>query len=163
MKVFQVQQDKSILNKDNLRIFANLLITFVGLLMVVIGFYLSIKIFFKIFDTLLYPEHIREILSAWSQTLEWSALEFDLQGKKLSFGKSFALAALTIGAFLLVSIALAIVRTGARIIAFATEEREAIKDILQYSFGEFWDSVHKKEAEAEEIETKYPKQKGGSL
>jgi hypothetical protein len=123
---------------------ANLFVTLIGVLMVLIGLYFSIKLFFQIFDALLYPEHIRELLMAWSQTMEWHVLEVDFQGKTLSFGRSFALVVIGIGGFLLVSIALAMVRTGARIIAFATEEREAIKDILQYSLGELWDSVHKK-------------------
>ncbi len=151
MKVFQVKQDDGVFTKANLRVAVNLFITLVGVLMVLIGLYFSIKLFYRIFDALLYPEHIRELLMAWSQTMEWHALAFDLQGKTLSFGKSFSLIVLGIGGFLLVSIALAMIRTGARIIAFATEEREAIKDILQYSFGELWDSVHKKD---EEIETR---------
>lgn len=144
MKVFQVRQDEGIFTKENLRVGANLFVTLIGVLMVLIGLYFSIKLFFQIFDALLYPEHIRELLMAWSQTMEWHVLEVDFQGKTLSFGRSFALVVIGIGGFLLVSIALAMVRTGARIIAFATEEREAIKDILQYSLGELWDSVHKK-------------------
>lgn len=149
MKVFQVRQDDGWFTKENLRVAANLFITLVGVLMVLIGLYFAIKLFYRIFDALLYPEHIRELLMAWSQTLQWHVLDFDLQGKTLSFGPTLALAVIGIGAFLLVSIALAIVRTGARIIAFATEEREAIKDILQYSLGEMWDSVHKKKSEPE--------------
>jgi hypothetical protein len=144
MKVFQVRQDEGVFTKENLRVGANLFVTLIGVLMVLIGLYFSIKLFFQIFDALLYPEHIRELLMAWSQTMEWHVLEVDFQGKTLSFGRSFALVVIGIGGFLLVSIALAMVRTGARIIAFATEEREAIKDILQYSLGELWDSVHKK-------------------
>lgn len=149
MKVFQVPKEDGWFTKDNLRLAANLFITLVGAFMVLIGLYFAIKLFHRIFDAILYPEHIRELLVAWSQTMQWQALDFDLQGKTLSFGPSFALAVIGIGAFLLVSIALAIIRTGARIIAFATEEREAIKDILRYSLGELWDSVHKKESESE--------------
>lgn len=147
MKVFQARQSEGFFNRDNLRIGANLFITLVGVLMVLIGLYFSIKLFFQIFDALLYPEHIRELLMAWSQIMEWHVLEFDLQGKTLSFGRSFSLVVIGIGGFLLVSIALAMVRTGARIIAFATEEREAIKDILQYSLGQMWESVHEKRQE----------------
>ncbi len=143
MKVFPFRQDDGVFTQSNLRVGANLFITLVGVLMVLIGLYFAIKLFYRIFDALLYPEHIRELLVAWAQTMEWHVLEFDLQGKTLSFGRSFALVVLGIGGFLLVSIALAVIRTGARIIAFATEEREAIKDILQYSLGELWDSVHK--------------------
>jgi hypothetical protein len=149
MKVFQVRQDEGVFTKENLRVGANLFITLIGVLMVLIGLYFSVKLFFRIFDALLYPEHIRELLMAWSQTMEWHVLEVDFQGKTLSFGRSFALVVIGVGGFLLVSIALAMVRTGARIIAFATEEREAIKDILQYSLGELWESVHKKGSETE--------------
>jgi hypothetical protein len=149
MKVFQVRQDEGVFTKENLRVGANLFITLIGVLMVLIGLYFSVKLFFRIFDALLYPEHIRELLMAWSQTMEWHVLEVDFQGKTLSFGRSFALVVIGVGGFLLVSIALAMVRTGARIIAFATEEREAIKDILQYSLGELWESVHKKGSDTE--------------
>ncbi len=142
---FRVEKEKGPLNRENIKLALNIVTTAIGLLLMLLGLYLSLKIFFQILYSLNNPGFLEKLLYQWARTMKWDALEFTFENKTYSFAYTLSLIVLAVGGFILVALALSMVRTGAEIISYTYDERKTVKSLLQRFLDDLSDVIAKRE------------------
>ncbi len=120
---------------DGLKTLTSLLATVAGITIILIGLKYSIDMFGFVFDILKNPHPLTKMIDQWSKILELNSLKITLQGQEFPIANILSLMVVGIGALILVRIALAMMKTGAKIVSWTSNEREAVKKILKYAFG----------------------------
>jgi hypothetical protein len=114
---------------------ARLITTGLGIVVVVIGLFCAMKVFFGIYAVLNSPQQFQPVYQQWVELIGGEALSVPIDGKPFPLANLAAVLVLGLGALVLAWIALAIMLTGAKIVSWTTSDREAIKKILKHAFG----------------------------
>ncbi len=102
---------------------------------IIIGIFCVVKIFMMILSALQNPAEAQPFITAWANALGGEHLSLNIQGTTSDFSYMTAISVLGIGTILLCRLSIAIITTGAKILAWTLGEKEAIKKILMYTFG----------------------------
>jgi hypothetical protein len=107
----------------------------IGVVAVVAGLWLAIDLFNAIYHGLNAPENVRPLLDQWGATLGGDKLTVKVADKSYPLASLAATIIVGAGCGVLTWLAIGVMLTGAKIIAWTSSDREAIRRILQYAFG----------------------------
>ncbi|MEZ4528804.1 MAG: hypothetical protein R2941_23075 [Desulfobacterales bacterium] len=110
--------------------------TCIGLIIMLFGLKYSIDIFNLIYDALRDPEKIHEILIRLGENIGGDALDVTIGKKIIPISMIISLMVFCGGSVILAWLAMALMQTGGKIVSWTSGDREAVKKILQYAFGE---------------------------
>ncbi len=110
--------------------------TCIGLLIILIGLKYTVDIFNLIYDALKEPEQLHEILVRLGENIGGDALDVTVGKKTIPISMIMALMVFCGGAVVLAWLAMALMQTGGKIVSWTAGDREAVKKILQYAFGD---------------------------
>ncbi|MGE0085193.1 MAG: hypothetical protein AB7S75_12320 [Desulfococcaceae bacterium] len=110
--------------------------TCIGLIIMLFGLKYSIDIFNLIYDALREPEKIHEILIRLGENIGGEALDVTVGKKIIPISMIISLMVFCGGSVILAWLAMALMQTGGKIVSWTSGDREAVKKILQYTFGE---------------------------
>lgn len=111
-----------------------LVVTILGIIVILVGLWLAIKIFGAIYSAATGPEAFAPTIKQWTEAVGGEKLKLTYTGGELQLAPVLAILFLGGSGFLLTWLAMGIMLTGAKIIAWTSGEREAIKRILQQAF-----------------------------
>jgi len=123
-------------NIEKFKGIAGILVTCLGIVIIVIGLKYCIDIFGILFDIIKDPARLNTILTTMVQSLDWEA--FNLTSGTKVYPISSVLALLVYGGVIIILavLAMGMMRTGSKIVSWIIGDRQAVKEILQYAFGE---------------------------
>ncbi len=110
--------------------------TCIGLVIMLFGLKYSIDIFNLIYDALRDPEKIHEILIRLGENIGGEALDVTIGKKIIPISMIISLMVFCGGSVILAWLAMALMQTGGKIVSWTSGDREAVKKILEYTFGE---------------------------
>jgi hypothetical protein len=120
---------------ETLKIVVSLLATCIGLAVIVIGLNYAMDIFQLIFTLLKSPAVLTDPIGQLAASFGGTAFDLKLSDRTIPVAKMIALViycfGLLIGAFL----TMALMQTGAKIVALTAGDRSAVKQLLQSAFG----------------------------
>jgi hypothetical protein len=117
------------------------LATCLGIVVIVIGLWAALKVFGALYDGLNSPEQSKQLFSQWAETVGGDKLTLEInapQGQaagKLSFAPFLAVMVIGGGTFMLCWLAMGIMLTGAKIVSWASGDREAVARIVRHALG----------------------------
>ncbi len=106
-----------------------------GLLAMLFGILYASRIFNRLFAALKDPVALETTFQQWTHTLGLSELSLQIAENHIPLGNLFTILVLGLMLLLLVWLALKLVITGAKVLAWSLGEREAVKQILEHSLG----------------------------
>ena len=109
--------------------------TCLGLVVILVGLWTTLKVFGALYDGLRAPQESSELFRQWADTVGGEKLTLDVNGNKLAMAPFLAVTVIGGGTFLLCWLAMGIMLAGAKIVSWASGDREAIKTILRHAFG----------------------------
>ncbi|HUY31926.1 MAG TPA: hypothetical protein VMV69_04035 [Pirellulales bacterium] len=112
-----------------------LVATCLGIVVIVVGLWATLKVFNALYDGLRAPRESTELFRQWADTVGGDKLTIDVNGTKLAGAPYLAVTVIGGGTFLLCWLAMGIMLAGAKIIFWASGDREAVKKILRYALG----------------------------
>ena len=107
----------------------------VGIVTILIGLWLAIKLFGAIAEGVQSPEAYRDTIQQWTALVGGDALKIKAGEQEFALGPIVALAAVGLGLVLLTWLSLGVMLTGAKIVSYNSGDREAVKRILQHALG----------------------------
>lgn len=120
---------------DTLRKIVNLATTCIGLIVVIVGLKYAIDVFQLIFSMLKAPDVLTGPIRQLATSFGGTAFDLKLPDRTIPLSNIIALiiycCGVAVGAFL----TMALMQTGAKIVALTTGDRSAVRQILQSAFG----------------------------
>ena len=107
----------------------------VGIVTILIGLWLALTLFGMIAEGLRTPEAFTETWKQWAAVVGGDGLKLKVGEQEVAFAPAASVAAVGMGLSLLTWLSLGVMLTGAKIVAWASGEREAVKRVLRYAFG----------------------------
>jgi hypothetical protein len=107
----------------------------VGIVTMLVGLWLAVKLFGAIAEGLQSPEAYRNSIEQWTALVGGDELKVKLGEQPVALAPIIALAAIGLGLVLLTWLSLGIMLAGAKIVSWSSGEREAVKRVLQHAFG----------------------------
>jgi hypothetical protein len=107
----------------------------VGIVTILIGLWLALTLFGMIAEGLRTPEAFTETWKQWAAVVGGDGLKLKVGEQEVAFAPAASVAAVGMGLSLLTWLSLGVMLTGAKIVAWASGEREAVKRVLQYALG----------------------------
>jgi hypothetical protein len=114
---------------------ARLFASTVGIIAIVIGLWLALKLFGAVAEGLQSPDAYKETFQQWTALLGGDRLKIKVGDQELALGPTAALGAVSIGLMLLTWLTLGVMLTGAKIVSWTSTDREAVKRVLQHALG----------------------------
>ncbi len=108
-----------------IRLFAG----FVGVAVLIVGLYFSIKIFGSVYEAVSNPESVEPLIESWSENVVGDKASITIDGEEFPL-RILAVIVLGGGAFVLSMISLSIMTAGGKLIATMIGERYAINRLL---------------------------------
>ncbi|QTA80806.1 Uncharacterized protein dnl_31190 [Desulfonema limicola] len=123
-------------NIEKFKSIAGIFVTCLGIAIIIIGLKYCIDIFGILFDLIKNPERLNIILTNMVQSLDWEA--FNLTSGTKVYPVSSVLALLVYGGVIIILafLSMSMMSTGSKIVSWTIGDRQAVKEILQYAFGE---------------------------
>lgn len=112
-----------------------LIATLTGILTILIGLWLAVKLFGAIAQGLQSPDAFKATFQQWTAVLGGDQLKVKLGEQELVIGPTLAVGAVGMGLSLLTWLSLGIMLTGAKIVSWTSGDREAVKRVLQHALG----------------------------
>ena len=107
----------------------------IGIVAIVIGLVFAVKIFTLVHGGLQNPQKFQGVLQRWAPAVGGDELTIETETARVPLANVVAVVVLGGGTLLLGYLALGIMRTGAKIVAWTATDREAVKKLLTYAFG----------------------------
>lgn len=107
----------------------------IGLVVMVFGLTFGIRLFEAVIEGIRKPETIEAIFRKWVAVVGGETLDLHFESVKISLAPVMAGAAIGGAALLLCLLVIVFLSTGAKIVAWNSGEREAIKRILEHALG----------------------------
>jgi len=105
-----------------------------GLLVLAVGLYLAVRVFYNVYDVAMHPERSQELVGQWAQVLGAESLKIQIAPEQtLDFGRLAGMGVLISSAFLMGILSCTMMITGARIVCWTTSDRQAVKAIVEYA------------------------------
>jgi len=104
-----------------------------GILIILLGLYFSVKLFFGIYSALKSPQNYEQTFNQWEQVLQSQKTGIEVGDQPLA--RIFVVLVLGGGVYLLCRIAIAIMVAGGRIVSWSSGDREAVRRIIRESTG----------------------------
>lgn len=120
---------------ESIKIFISLAATCLGLAVIVIGLKYATDIFQLIFTILKTPSYLTGPIQQMAESIGGSAFDLRLEGRSVPLANIMALMVYCCGALLSAWLTLALMHTGAKIVALTAGDKNAIRKILQNAFG----------------------------
>lgn len=117
--------------ESGVRMLASLL----GIVIIIVGLFLTLKTFSLLYDGLTDPNGFAPILQQLRDAIGGDKAKIQVNGQELQLAPMLAVFTLGTGMFVLTWLSLGVMLTGAKIISWMSGEREAIKRILRHSLG----------------------------
>jgi hypothetical protein len=109
--------------------------TCLGIVVILVGLWATLKVFGALYEGVRSPQESAELFRQWGDTVGGEKLTIDVNGNKLALAPFLAVSVIGGGTFLLCWLALGMMVAGAKIISWASGDREAIKKILRHALG----------------------------
>jgi hypothetical protein len=132
MQRLPAEQSKYNSVKHIIRLLASLL----GVVIIAIGLVFTIKVFLLIFNALNSPGNLQELLLQWQAALNFENFNMEFDERVIPFASILTIFVVGIGLIILGWLSLSMMRTGSKIISITSDDREAIKHVLSYVFGD---------------------------
>ena len=116
-------------------VFVRLCASAVGIVTILIGLWLALKLFGTIAQGLRTPDAFSETWKQWAAVVGGDGLKLKVGEQEAAFAPAASVAAVGMGLSLLTWLSLGIMLTGAKIVAWASGEREAVERVLQHALG----------------------------
>jgi len=113
----------------------SLIATCIGLAIIIIGLKYTMEIFQLIFSILQSPSHLTEPIRQLADSIGGSVFDIKLEDRAIPMANLIALAVYCGGGLLSAWLTLAIMQTGAKIVALTAGDRSAVTRILKTAFG----------------------------
>jgi hypothetical protein len=113
----------------------SLIATCLGLAIILIGFKYAMDIFELIFTILKSPAYLTEPIQQMAESIGGRAFDLKLESRSVPLANIMALMVYCGGALLSAWLTLALMHTGAKIVALTAGDRSAVKQLLQSAFG----------------------------
>lgn len=113
----------------------SLIATCIGLAVLLIGLKYAIDIFQLIFTMLRSPATLSDPIQQMATTFGGSAFDIKLTDRTIPLAKIMALVVYCSGVLLSAFLTMALMHTGAKIVALTAGDRAAVKQLLQSAFG----------------------------
>jgi len=123
-------------NIEKFKGIASIIVTCLGIVIIIIGLKYCIDIFGILFDILKDPARLNNILTTMIQALDWETFNLTSGTKVYPISSLFALIVYAGVIIILAVLSMGMMRTGSKIVSWTIGDREAVKEILQYAFGE---------------------------
>lgn len=107
----------------------------VGIVTILIGLWLALKLFGAVAEGLRSPDAFSETWKQWAAVVGGDGLKLKIGEEEVAFAPAASVAAVGMGLCLLTWLSLGVMLTGAKIVAWASGEREAVKRVLQHALG----------------------------
>lgn len=127
--------DGSIPVLEAIKIIISLAATCLGLAIIIIGLNYATDIFQLIFTMLKSPAHLTDPIQQMAESIGGSAFDLKLKDRSVPLANIMALMVYGCGALLSAWLTLALMHTGAKIVALTAGDRSAVKKLLQSAFG----------------------------
>ncbi len=114
---------------------ARLFASTVGIIAIVIGLWLALKLFGAVAEGLQSPDSYKETFQQWTALLGGDRLKIKVGDQEFALGPMAALGAVSIGLMVLTWLTLGVMLTGAKIVSWTSTDREAVKRVLQHALG----------------------------
>jgi hypothetical protein len=102
-----------------------------GIVIIIVGLTMVLKIFGSIHDILVEPEAVDDLIGRWAKAMGGGDAPIKIEGTEVNLGRFAATIFLGMGGYVLSRIALSIMQSGARIVQMTTGDKEAVKRIIQ--------------------------------
>lgn len=111
-------------------------VTLFGVGVMLLGGFLAASLFFELSVALREPEKLQDVVQKWGEVAGGDALSLPTPDadKPLPLARPAGMCALGFAALLLAYLAMGILTCGARIVVWTTDDRKAVKDILDYAW-----------------------------
>lgn len=113
----------------------SLIATCIGLAVLLIGLKYAIDIFQLIFTMLRSPATLTDPIQQMAATFGGNAFDLKLTDRTIPLAKIMALMVYCCGVLLSAFLTMALMQTGAKIVALTAGDRAAVKQLLQSAFG----------------------------
>jgi len=120
---------------ETIKSIAAVIATVIGLIVMVIGLKYTVDIFYFIYDALRTPELLNGMIQDMANSIGGDAFTLNVGKKVFPMANIMALMVYCGGSVALAWVAMGLIRTGARIVSWTSGDREAVKQILHYAFG----------------------------
>ena len=107
----------------------------VGIVTILVGLWLAVKLFAAIAAGLQSPDNYRETIQQWTAVVGGDGLKLKVGEQEIALAPAIALGAIGLGLSLLTWLSLGVMLTGAKIVSLSSGDREAVKRILQHALG----------------------------
>lgn len=114
---------------------ARLFASTVGIIAILLGLWLALKLFGAVAEGLQSPDAYKETFQQWTALLGGDRMKVKVGDQELALGPTVALGAVSIGLMVLTWLTLGIMLTGAKIVSWTSTDREAVKRVLQHALG----------------------------
>ena len=120
---------------DSVKLIISLAATCLGLAVIIIGLKYATDIFQLIFTMLKSPTVLTEPIQQMAESIGGSAFDIRLKDRSVPLANLMALTVYCCGALLSAWLTLALMHTGAKIVALTAGDRTAVKHLLQSAFS----------------------------
>lgn len=107
----------------------------VGIVTILVGLWLAIKLFGAIAEGLQSPDAYRETIEQWTALAGGDAFKVKFEDQEIVLAPAAALVVIGLGLALLTWISLGVMLTGAKIVSWSSSDREAVRRVLQHALG----------------------------
>lgn len=121
---------------ESIKLIVSLAATCLGLAVIMIGLKYATDIFQLIFTILKSPSHLTDPIRQMAESIGGSAFDLRLKDRSVPLANIMALMVYGCGALLSAWLTLALMHTGAKIVALTAGDRNAVKKLLQSAFGD---------------------------
>ncbi len=130
------RKDSSLSIIDSLQPIIRIISSVIGIFIIIIGLMYACNIFNLLFKAVQQPELIKESLRQWEMILGENVLDVEWTGANINFPRLLAIMIWGFALIILTRIALYIIVTGAKVVSWASGDREALKKIYDYTLKE---------------------------
>lgn len=134
MKIYPNSIDNPCSRMEVIKAWASLAASVVGILVMLVGLKYAVNIISFVFDVLKSPENIETAILHWQKVLNLSQTGLTVGGIDLSSIQ--VLVILGVGFIFVGWLAMGLMKTGAHIVSLTASDRDAVKKVLRYAFGE---------------------------
>lgn len=120
---------------ETIKSIISLIATCIGLVVIVIGLKYAMDIFQLIFTILKSPTYLTDPIRQMADIMAGSAFDQKWEGRSVFIANILALIVYCCGILLCAWLTLALMHTGAKIVALTAGDRNAVKNLLQNAFG----------------------------
>lgn len=131
-----MSEEKNTSTMGTLRAGASLIATCAGLFIILVGLKYAVELVGLIFDILKNPLELQEVLKQLAVSIGGHAFDLPIGERNIPLANIMALMVYCCGALILTWLTIALIRTGARIVSWTSGDQEAVRQILQYAFGD---------------------------